>query len=377
MDLEWLPKDSWFRKWMKLWPLAEPPKSYILFSGMAMLGACLGRKLWLDMDVHQVRPMLNLLLIGPSGVGKSTSVKMAKRLLNYVPEAERPQFFEGGSTKEKLHRDLVHQPKAVLFAPELAAFFSREKYKESLIPYVTQLLDYEEVLELRTIKDNVVRVKEPTVTIIGGSTVDWLQGQLPDSAVSGGFLARFLIMYEEEKGDRQPNPQRKLGRAKVREVADAREAAFQEFAELVSVHSGPMDYEDSPAAEVYANWYMAQKIDRGYLAPFEARAGEMILRLAMILAISGRRNELSEEDIKCAIKLYEYIFSKLSAVVVPPTAQGKLTNLVLTNLGEDTGAPEDVMSTLKFQVTQADLEKVLETLFYNRKIPDYFGLEDE
>lgn len=366
MDVEWLPKDSWFRKWMKLWPTAEPPKSYILFSAMAMLGSCLSRKIWLDMDVHQVRPMLNLLLIGPSGVGKSTSVKMAKRLLNYIPEDQRPQFFEGGSTKEKLHRDLVHQPKAVLFAPELAAFFSKEKYKESLIPYVTQLLDYEDVLELRTIKDNVVRVEKPSVTIIGGSTVDWLQGQLPDSAVTGGFLARFLIMYEGEKGQREPNPHRKIYGSALRELLDFREKTFHEFAELVSVHEGLIDYEDAPTAETYANWYMAQKTDTGYLAPFAARAGEMVLRLAMILAISAKRTELSQTDIECAIKLYEHIAGRLGTVVVPPTIQGKLTNLVLTTTsgGDDKSNVGEVMTELKFQVAQGDLEKVLETLFY-------------
>jgi len=197
-----LPQDSWFRDWMAIWPTAESSKSFLLFSAMAMLGACLGRRVWLDQDIHQVRPMINLLLIGPSGIGKSSAVKIAKRLLPFVSEMERPQFFEGGSTKEKLHEDLAVQPKAIIFASELAAFFSKEKYKENLIPYVTQLLDYEDVIELRSKSGGIVPVHYPAVSILGASTLEWLQDQLPDSAVSGGFLARFLILNEEAKGQR-------------------------------------------------------------------------------------------------------------------------------------------------------------------------------
>lgn len=360
-----LPKDSWFREWVALWPTAESPLSYILFSGMAVLGACLARKVWLDMDIHQVRPMLNLLLIGPSGIGKSTSVRISKKLLNYIPEDQRPQFFEGGSTKEKLHRDLVHQPKAILFAPELAAFFSREKYKESLIPYVTQLLDYEEITELRTIKDNIIQVKQPSVTIMGGSTVDWLQGQLPDSAVSGGFLARFLIMFEEEKGRKIANPHRALTASQYKRLIEKREATFSEFSSLVASHEGQMDYEDYDAAEAYANWYNKYEPEVGYLAPFAARAGEMILRLAMILAISAKRNALRKGDIDSAIHLYSYIASKLNAVVVPTSPTGRLAANVITTIGNLDMSSGEVARAMKTQSTQTDLEKIMENLVYS------------
>ena len=69
-----IPEDSWFRAWMKCWPHSEPPKSYILLSGMMAMGACFGRRVKFDHDVHVLYPMLNLLLIGPSGIGKTTAL---------------------------------------------------------------------------------------------------------------------------------------------------------------------------------------------------------------------------------------------------------------------------------------------------------------
>lgn len=310
--------------------------------------------------------MLNLLLIGPSGIGKSSAVRIAKRLLNYIHEAERPQFFEGGSTKEKLHRDLVHQPKAVLFAPELAAFFSREKYKESLVPYVTQLLDYEEVLELRTIKDNVIRVHNPSVTIIGGSTVAWLQDQLPDSAVTGGFLARFLILYEEEKGQRIANPHRLLTVEQRRKLAITREEVFKEFATLAAVHEGEIDYEDYDAAAAYANWYNRQEPEVGYLAPFAARAGEMILRLSILLAISSKRNSMSKEDIECAIQLYEYLTGNLTSVIVPMTKQSQLEAQILTKVDDENLS--QITKDFRNQAGAKEVERAVEDLVFTGEL---------
>jgi len=309
--------------------------------------------------------MLNLLLIGPSGIGKSSAVKVAKKLLPYVPDLQRPQFIEGGTTKEKLHLDLVESPKAILFAPELAAFFSKEKYKENLIPYVTNLLDYEDSIELRTRRDGVLTVINPSVSILGASTLEWLQDQLPDSAVSGGFLARFLILNEDAKGQRIANPHRLLsGSARVR--LEARRAkVLSDFGNLFSIHEGNIDYEDYDAAEVYAKWYNSYKPASGYLAPFAARAGELILRLSMLLAISGRRNAISAEDVTSAITLYTYIASRLDRIVVATNAQGKLANLVLETIGAEGLRPGEIVKKLRSQASYIEIERHLEGLIYS------------
>lgn len=374
-----LPKDSWFRDWMDIWPTAESPKSFLLFSGMAMLGGCLGRRVWLDQDIHQVRPMLNLLLIGPSGIGKSSAVKIAKKLLPHVPEQHRAQFIEGGATKEKLHMDLVDQPKAILFAPELAAFFSKEKYKENLIPYVTNLLDYEDAIEIRTRRDGLVVVDKPSVSILGASTLEWLQDQLPDSAVSGGFLARFLILNEDAKGQKVANPHRILSTNQRIRLDAKRTQVFDSFSRLFEVPEGNMDYEDYDAAECYAKWYNAYQPDTGYLAPFAARAGELVLRLSMLLAISSRSLGIRREDITCAIELYTYIASRLGRIVVATNQQGKMAGMVQQSVGMSGMSPGAIARGLKAQINYAEVEKHLEGLLYSGELESGTGtiLKDE
>lgn len=323
-----VPRGSWFREWMQCWPTSEPPHSYILLAVMGLLGGVLGRKVYMMYD--SFRPtysMLNILLIGPSGIGKSTSVSMAKELLPYIPQEKRPQFISGSSTKEKLHADLVLNSHAIVFASELAALFSKEQYKEGLIPYVTQLLDYEPRVETRTKKDDVSYVENPEVTFIGASTREWITNMLPDTAATGGFLPRFLPVLEDRRGQRIANPRRLLSVAQNAELEERRERVKNAFTRI-GISEGPVDYEDDEAASRFTFWYNQHFAPTGSLAPFYARAGEMILRMSILFAVSCNRMELTEEDIDGAVALYMYLCKRFSDITVATTPAGKLLQAV-------------------------------------------------
>lgn len=271
--------------------------------------------------------MLNILLIGPSGIGKSTSVSMAKALLPYVPQELRPGFISGSSTKEKLHADLVIQPHTIIFASELATLFSKEQYKEGLIGYVTNLLDYDGEISIRTKKEDLTIVENPEVVLIGASTREWLTNMLPDTASTGGFLPRFIPVLEDQRGQRMPNPRRRMTDDQQKIVADRREAAYNAFT-TVALSSGELDWEDSEAASRFNRWYDSNTTPTGGLAPFYARAAEMVLRMAMLFSVSCRRLEITEEDTIGATKLYGFLKSRFADITVATTPAAKLLQAV-------------------------------------------------
>lgn len=364
-----LPKDSMFRRWLACYPTEEAPKSYILFSGLAMLGAAFGRKVWFDQGHHKIRPMLNILLIGPSGIGKSTAISMGEQLLRKAlpgPE-ERPQIIRG-TTQEQLHFDLSHKPHALLVASELANFFGRQKYMEGMIPYITELLDYGAEIEKRTRSAKVVTVYEPSVTVIGGSTVEWLQEQLPDSATSGGFLARFLIVSEEHRGQRVAHPARVLNRKQTEQLEVKKSALYDEFYRCLHAHSGEIDYDGFEAQDVYTTWYATYTAPTGHLAPFAARAGEMVLRLAVLMALSCQHTAIKAEDMRAAIALYEYIANKLQAVVVPFSASGKMLAQVLQLIGPQGMKEEDIYKNMRNVARADEIERILHSLMRSKDI---------
>jgi hypothetical protein len=365
---QYLPKDSFFREWMQAWPTSESPKSYILLGAMSMLGAALGRNVFVDQDAHILYPMLNLLLIGRSGLGKSTAIMMArKNLLAAIPKVEQPQFING-STPEKLHDDLRANPHAVLFASELANFFTKQKYMESMIPYVTELLDYPDTQQRRTKSGGVVEVYEPAVTVIGGSTVEWLQGQLPDSATSGGFLARFLICYEEQPGRKIALAKHELTKQQIAEMLNLRERVAEKFVTAAQSTQGEITFEDHSVVDTFGEWYANLKPINGHLAPFAARAREFVLRLAMLSAVSCGRKTINETDINAGIQLYSYCAERLQQVVVPYSQQGKLIAQVLLALSEQPLKPEEVFQAMRNSITAQEVQKLLVGLLMSKDI---------
>lgn len=361
-----LPETSWFRRYLEVLPLAEPPKTYLLLGAMSIMGASLGRRVWFGQDFRKLWPMLNLLLIGPSGIGKSTSIELAQGLLNVVPKIERPQFILG-TTPEKLHADLLPNPHAILFASELANFFNRQDYMSGMVPYVTELLDYKRV-EKRTKSGGVVAIEQPSVTVIGGSTVEWLQGQLPDAAVSGGFLARFFILSERDKGQKIADPESALSPRELARLHEDRAVVFEEFYRCLRSVEGKMGFEDLEALDAYTVWYSSHEPDTGHLSPFAARAGEFIKRLAMISAASRMAQLIGVEDIECALSLYEYTFKKLQDVVVPMSQEGKMLDLVLQAIGTQSMSDVEIKRAMKNFALSQNVDKFLLSLLQSRDL---------
>lgn len=328
-----------------------------------MFGACIGRKVWLDQDVHQIFPLMSILLIGPSGIGKSTALRdMAmKNLVLTIPEENRPFVITGKSTKEAMHDDLMVNSHAIVLASELANLFSKEKYQEGLIPYVTDLLDLEPT-SVRTKSGGLKTIQEPAVAFMGGSTKEWLQDQLPSTAVAGGFLPRFFIVKEDYKARRVPDQLRALSAQQNIDLMQKRIRTFDVFRGLVSFHRGPIEFADHNACDAYGLWYQSFTPDTGILSPFAARAGVHVLRLAILSALSCARIEIDAEDIRCGIALFEYSMSKLQEVIVPMSATGKLLNKVLETIGQEELSEIQVKRAMRNYCGSKEVQSMLQSL---------------
>ncbi|MDE1767327.1 MAG: hypothetical protein KGI27_13800 [Thaumarchaeota archaeon] len=205
---------------------------------------------------------------------------------------------------------------------------------EGYYTHNTALLNYPDVVELRTKHEGITKIDKPSVTIMGGSTPEWLQDQLPDSATTGGFLARFFIVFEEYKFRRIALPGLAMGREAKRALEDKRDQVIREFGTLVTAASGEMVFSDWTAIDEYTKWYNEYRPESGFLSPFAARAGEFILRLACLCAISRKHSRIDRYDIRFSIRFYELCARKLGRVVIPFSPDGKLLDQVLHSIGQ-------------------------------------------
>ena len=354
---------------MAIWPLAESPKSYILFSGMACLGACLGRKVYFSLDVHKVFPLMNLLLIGPSGIGKSTAMRdiACNHLLPAVSDDLRPNLLTGKSTKEAIHQDLTVAPKSIILASELANFFSKEKYNEGAIPYFTDLLDLAPT-RVRTKAGGNMVIARPECCVMGGSTRQWLQDMMPSTAGEGGFLPRFLIVKEDYKFQRIADPRRHMSDIQRAKLATEREKVLYDFGRLVRITEGIVDFSDYEASDLYTEWYDTFLPESGALAPFAARAGAHVLRLALLVAISCGRDSICADDVRSGICLYTYATNKLTEVVIPLSVDGKQVSKIMEAIGNMAMSGTDIRRAMRNFLSGASVDRILADLTRDREL---------
>jgi hypothetical protein len=355
---------------MAAWEPTEPPRSYLLFSAMAMLGASIGRRAWMDLDVHRIFPLFNLLLIGPSGIGKSTALRniACDQLITPLPEGPtKPTVITGKSTKEALHQDLMVQPHSLILASELANMFSKEKYMEGTIAYVTDLLDLAPA-RIRTKSGGSQVIEHPECSIVGGSTKEWLQEMMPSTSTEGGFLPRFFIIKEDYKYQRIADPSRHLSPRQRVALDHLRTKVFRDFLHIYTAADGRFDFEDFDASDAYAYFYNTYTAETGALSPFAARAGAHVLRLSLLSALARFRNSIGVDDVKCGVALYKYSQRKLSEVVVPMSVQGKLMNKLLEALGQEERSAISLRRAMRNHCGGQEVDRMLSDLERNREV---------
>ena len=323
----------------------------------------------MDLDVHRLFPLLNLLLIGPSGIGKSTALRdMAlKQLIHMLPEDQQPQIITGKTTKEALHQDLMTNAHSIILASELANMFSKEKYNEGFIPYVTDLLDLEPA-RIRTKSGGSLVILKPECCILGGSTKSWLQDALPSNSGEGGFLPRFFIVKEDHKYQRVADPRRMMTERQRENLNVERIRVQLEFARLLKVPEGLIDFKDYEASDQYSYWYNTFLPDSGALAPFAARAGAHVLRLALLCAVSRRQSAISAEDIRAGICLHAYAQKKLAEVIIPMSPAGKNLNRLLDLLGDARMSDIELRRAMRNHCGASDTDRMISDLVKSREV---------
>lgn len=328
-----IPTDSFFKRWMDCFPVSESPKSYLLIAGMSALGSALGRSVWMESDLRRTFPMLNIVFIGPSGLGKTEAIGYGQSLLlEKIPESLRPYIIEGEATRAALTDDLVKNPHCVFIAEEMASVFTKQKYQEDMVPFVTELLNYKPKCERRTKSGKLQVINEPSVTFQCGTTLDWFLKQLPNTASVGGFLPRFLVVHELEKAQIVPWPDDKLDAERKAALGRHRAEVTREFVHLLEKYrtQGKMKFKDQEAIDVFSAWVLTRKVESGFQAPFGARAREFGLRLAMLIAISRGHEQVDHTDVAAAIGIYEWAMARLGTVIdVPITEEGEMMSSIL------------------------------------------------
>lgn len=329
---------------------------------------------------YRLHPNLYTVLVGRPGIGKGTAIKPA---INLMKEAKVANTLSGRITIEYVLERLSsgwpqpmlggtlkigNESACMIYSTELSVFLGASV---NTLPILCDIWDFDEGdFEYGTRHKGEFRIKNPCISLLGGSTQEWLISSIPSSAVGGGFTRRvnFVVANDREKLLPWPVVQ---NHSAVRDnlIMDLQSIArlkgeFQFandvrplFEACYSVDSNPTEYDDE-ATTSYKTSLWAQ-----------------VVKLAMCMSAS-RADDLiiTKEDFR---KSYDAIMTVAGNVPrvfrgVGESEMAVATDKILRFLESKGFANrQEILKALWRDVTREDLDKILATLLEGAVIYEY------
>jgi hypothetical protein len=285
------------------------PPSFHRYAALAVCGAALGNRLFVDMGWGRVYASQWLCLVGRTESHKSTAVNLACSLLGQADQSiELPHDF----TREAMYEFLAAKPSGLMRWREMGSVLrsmSRE-YNAGVLATLTDLWDSPHMTKRRTKGSGEVQITWPAVSIVAAAKPRWFVENISAEDIEGGFVARWLFVTAESGEERPPN--RLFGNGLGPTDAYQRDSLVEHLQRL-SQHEGDMGRgEGEEAAEAWwKNWQARGWNEDSDPADFSARAGTQVIKLAIALQASKGVDFLGALDpdaVTKAAALYEYAF---------------------------------------------------------------------
>ncbi len=358
---------SWLQDFLETVKESESPESFFYWSGLATLSAVVKNNVYLDRFHYQLYPNIYVMLIGKSGLRKGIPVNYAKQL---VAEANNTRVISGRNSIEGMIMELskgytlpdgsvMRDAIGFMCASEFASFLLKNP---EALTILTDLYDCHYNKEWKnTLKSSGVEsLRNVCLTMLGASNEVHFKDAVPLNAIGGGFIARTMVVVEDEKRG-------------INDLFDPPETFFDVkklspyLKELVKLR-GQFKINDE-AKKVGRKWYMELNVKKiqDHTGTIE-RLQDHTLKVAMLLSLSRNTDLIiCKCDMEEAIESCQmcYLGTKRIAKGSGKAVTSAQTALLLDEL---VLRPNQEISRLKFlqkywgELNYLDLDLVVETL---------------
>lgn len=383
-----MPRTGWLGAYIEYAHYNESPLGYHFWVGITTLLAALKRNVLIDRG-FQLSPNPYVWLVGPTGNHKNTALRNGKAILrkmNRMIEVEqwnqakmlvttvadplddkRLTIMRPKISPEKLIENLDctkvytaeykdpgmapqtvymrHDSVGAVFNPEASTWLGDDTgYASRLTKDLTDLFDGEEDVGSDTLRRGTVTLNNPTLTVLLGSTEEWIKRHMTGSMFRGGFLNRWMFVKRGYSG-------KCMSRAGYMDPISERWLAekLKPWAILDKTITAELT---TPAEHYFDTWYRHNdKLKRDPTTPeamrnYYVRKQLHLLRLALALTVSKllvqppgeyaevfQRGSLSieKEAVEQAVELLAYeerFLPEAFADMVEMTEPGKLEYLM-------------------------------------------------
>lgn len=303
-----IPPKSFLARYAEYTLHSEAPLAFHIFSALVGVGVMLGRKIWFDMGYYRLFPPLSVIILGPSGVKKTSATNI---VVNMIQAMEITKIYSEKITPEALVAAMEDFTQGLIYAPELSVFLGNQDYNSGLVPLLTRFLDCPDVWESGTIMRGRHILTNIAISCLMCSTPDWFVSNTPKDIFEGGFIARNILVVQDVSPRIEPVPN--PGRRGARETL---------MAELAHINALQGQMEMTPECwKRYVDWYTEQK--QRHLTPefellttYYQRKPDHVKRIAMCIhAIDHQNLELCVECFNTALALLDWVEQFLPPVL--------------------------------------------------------------
>lgn len=195
---------------------SEAPAVYHRWVCFSILGAALGRSVWIEQGPYKIYLNQYMMLMGSPGARKGSAMSIGRKLLK---ASGFRRFAADKTSKERFLMDMKHtdaDPTNSLDDIELLSMdTAAESYIMSgeftdfigqgnmeFVTMLTNLWDNLDEYKQPKIQGKSVHVHKPTVNLLGANTPEGFSLAFPPEALGNGFLSRVLMLYAEPTSNR-------------------------------------------------------------------------------------------------------------------------------------------------------------------------------
>lgn len=319
---------NWITRVLDAAEEAETPTSFLYWSALAAIAATIGNNVYMNRKgIYQLRPNVFVMLMAKSGLGKGFPVNVAKKL---VTLAKCTRVISGRNSVQSLVRDMATSETAEdsptpLFK-DSRCFFVSSEFSTSLVrdeaslTVLTDLYDchWNEEWNTKLISRATDKIVNPNLTILSGSSPSHFFDSIPEVNITGGFVGRLLIIYEEKRSKINPLMSDVIG-----ETIDDFKFPYAELSlYLKCIYESTKEGDNRfrwtrSAANIWEAWYKPfRKLEVSDKTGYAERMPDHALKVAMCLSLAETvdliiRDSHIEEAIEATLGL-EYSTKRVS-----------------------------------------------------------------
>jgi len=224
--------DDFVSSYMRLCDIdnSEAPAIYHRWVCLSILGAYMGRKVWIDFGIGPIYPNQYIMLMGSPGTRKGAAMAVGRKLLKasgfsrfsadktskerFLMDMKQFDLSSNGPMVDDIEELAFGEPaESYVMAGEFTDFIGQGNME--FITLLTNLWDNLDDYKHPKIQGKSVEVFKPTVNMIGANTPDGFALAFPPEALGNGFLSRVILLHAEPTSNKiaWPSPPDKLAQS--------------------------------------------------------------------------------------------------------------------------------------------------------------------